>query len=63
MKEGSQQKTKTTSSYVGKCEGHGTGAYADLIVKIDMAGLDWYMDADETTNGIEATFTGIALSP
>jgi len=49
--------------YAGKGEAHGTGAYKGLLVKLDMAGLDWYMDADETTNGIEATFTGIALSP
>ena len=49
--------------YEGKGEGHGTGAYDGLLVKLDMAGLDWYMDADPETNGIEATFTGIVLAP
>jgi len=49
--------------YVGKGAGHGTGAYDGLLVKLDMAGFDWYMDADPATNGIEATFTGTVLSP
>ena len=58
--------TTKDTSYVlfeGKVEGHGTGAYEGLLVKLDMSGFDWYMDADSETNGIEATFTGSILSP
>ena len=49
--------------YEGKGVGHGTDAYEGLVVKLDMAGFDWYMDADPETNGIIATFTGSILSP
>lgn len=46
----------------GKIEGHGTGAYEGLLVKLEMTGIDWYRDADPETNGISATFEGYTLS-
>lgn len=46
----------------GKVEGHGTGAYEGLLVKLDMAGIDLYRDADPATNGISATFAGYISS-
>jgi hypothetical protein len=49
--------------FKGKVEGHGTGAYEGLLVKLDMVGTDLYRDADPLTNGISATFTGSILSP
>ena len=49
--------------FEGKIEGHGTGAYEGLLVKLDMAGIDLYRDADPATNGIDATFTGYIMSP
>lgn len=49
--------------FEGKVEGHGTGAYEGLLVKLDMAGMDWYRDADPATNGISADFTGCIFSP
>jgi hypothetical protein len=58
--------TAKDTSYVlfeGKVEGYGTGAYEGLLVKLDMSGSDWYLDANSGTNGIEATFTGSILSP
>jgi hypothetical protein len=49
--------------FAGKMEGHGRAGYEGLLVKIDMAGIDLYRDADQATNGIDATFTGYILSP
>ena len=49
--------------FEGKVEGHGTAAYEGLMVKLEMAGIDLYRDADPATNGISADFTGYILSP
>ena len=49
--------------FEGKIEGHGTGAYEGLLLKLEMTGMDFYRDADPATNDIDATFTGYILSP
>ena len=49
--------------FEGEVEGHGTAAYEGLLVKLEMAGIDLYRDADPATNGISADFTGHILSP
>lgn len=49
--------------FEGRLEGHGTGAYEGLLLKLEMTGLDWYRDADPETNGISAVSTGYILSP
>jgi hypothetical protein len=49
--------------FEGKIEGHGTGAYEGLLLKLEMTGTDLYRDADEATVGISADFIGYILSP
>jgi hypothetical protein len=49
--------------FEGEVEGHGTAAYEGLLVKLEMAGIDLYRDADPATNGISADFTGYILFP
>jgi hypothetical protein len=49
--------------FEGKVEGRGKATYEGLLVKLEMAGIDLYRDADPATNGISADFTGHILSP
>lgn len=49
-------------NFEGMLEGHGTGAYDGSLLKVMMVGIDLYRDADASTNGISATFTGQILS-
>ena len=48
--------------FEGTLEGHGTGGYEGLLLKLEMTGTDWYRDADPATNGINAETVGYILS-
>jgi hypothetical protein len=59
--------TTKDSDYIlfdGKIEGHGTGAYRGLLLKLDMTGIDTYRNGvEDIPESISATFTGYILSP
>ena len=48
--------------FEGAIEGHGTGGYKGLLLKLEMMGTDLYRDADPATNGISADFVGYIIS-
>lgn len=48
--------------FEGALEGHGTGGYKGLLLKLEMTGIDLYRDADPDTNGITADTAGYIVS-
>jgi hypothetical protein len=48
--------------FEGALEGHGTGGYKGLLLKLEMTGIDLYRDADPDTNGITAETVGYIIS-
>lgn len=48
--------------FTGTLEGRGTGAYAGMILKVEMTGTDLYRAGYTGADGLTATFTGYMIS-
>ncbi len=49
-------------NFAGSLEGRGTGAYAGMILQLEMTGTDLYRSGYMGADGLSATFTGRIIS-
>ena len=49
--------------FTGTLEGRGTGAYAGMMLKLQMTGTDLYRGGYSGADGLSATFAGLMISP